>query len=443
MITAATQDKEYAQEDEEYELAFAAATIIAGAELAWEIHVQRCNPSHLYLCHSQLLPNPCVATPWQALYNSQNDQAFITTMGFNVETFGYILLSSFATSWYTMSIPRNDTNILGDPRLEWHSLDAAGALGLVVHYLNSTMQETSLQQILRSFPPLSPSISHLASRFSFKHWRHPWSPDTLAKPGCQVRRAIRSCHTTPSLTCGCIWKHWWTQIASTNLPWWWHWKCHIQWLAFRIFHQLSDSVLISRYFFHIGSQFITDDNKGVIIGARTNAPGSWHDSCIAQSIYKNLHTQTPDHYYLVADTAFPQGAVDIQGHIQAPLKDGQRVRGTLGQMEEAMAFNWELLSYWQTAEWGMWSIQESFGRLGMRLDCNDDVACGDLIEICLRLHNLRTIKVGINQIHTVYMWNWQDSEEDIEVWTRFEEMLFSEQRTKDRVACFHVWLEYE
>ena len=34
MITAATQDKEYAQEDEEYELAFAAATIIAGAELA-------------------------------------------------------------------------------------------------------------------------------------------------------------------------------------------------------------------------------------------------------------------------------------------------------------------------------------------------------------------------------------------------------------------------
>ena len=72
MITAATQDEEYAQEDEEYELAFAAATIIAGIELAQEIHVQRCNPSHLYLCCSQLLPNPCVATPWQALYNSQN-----------------------------------------------------------------------------------------------------------------------------------------------------------------------------------------------------------------------------------------------------------------------------------------------------------------------------------------------------------------------------------
>ena len=70
MITAATQDEEYTQEDEKYELAFAAATIIAGAELVWEIHVQRCNLSCLYLCYSQLLPNSYVATPWQALYNS-------------------------------------------------------------------------------------------------------------------------------------------------------------------------------------------------------------------------------------------------------------------------------------------------------------------------------------------------------------------------------------
>ena len=93
--------------------------------------------------------------------------------------------------------------------------------------------------------------------------------------------------------------------------------------------------------------------------------------------------KTPNHYYLVADTAFPQGVVDIQGHIQAPLKDWQQVRGTPGQMEEAMAFNWELLSYWQTAEWSMWSIQGSFGRLWMPLSCNDDVTCGDLIEICL------------------------------------------------------------
>jgi hypothetical protein len=41
------------------------------------------------------------------------------------------------------------------------------------------------------------------------------------------------------------------------------------------------------------------------------------------------------------------------------------------------------------------------------------------------------------------MKHWQETDEDIELWTRFEEMLLSEQRKKDRVARFHVVLEYE
>ena len=125
------------------------------------------------------------------------------------------------------------------------------------------------------------------------------------------------------------------------------------------------------------------------------------------------------------------------------MKDGQWVRGTTEQIEEAMAFNWELLSYRQTAEWGMRAIQGSFGRLRIPLDCNDNAGRGDLIEICLRLHNLHTIKVGINQIRTVYMQYWQETAEDMEIWTGFEEMLFSEQQKRDRVARFHVNFEYE
>ena len=73
-------------------------------------------------------------------------------MGFNVETFGYILLSGFFMSWYTMSISYNDTNIFGDPRPEQRSPDAAGAFSLVLHHLNSTIQETSLQQIFVIIP---------------------------------------------------------------------------------------------------------------------------------------------------------------------------------------------------------------------------------------------------------------------------------------------------
>ena len=91
----------------------------------------------------------------------------------------------------------------------------------------------------------------------------------------------------------------------------------------------------------------------------------------------------------------------------------------------------------------MRAIQGSIGRLRIPLSCNDSNARGDLLEICLRLHNLRTTKVGINQIHTVYFKQWQETDDNIEVWTGFESMLFSQQWEKDRVARFHIVLEYE
>jgi len=62
---------------------------------------------------------------------------------------------------------------------------------------------------------------------------------------------------------------------------------------------------------------------GVIIDVNTNAPGSWHDSRVAQPMYEKLLTKTPDGFYLVADTAFPRGSLDIAGRIEAPIKHGE------------------------------------------------------------------------------------------------------------------------
>ena len=42
-----------------------------------------------------LLPGPQTNTPWQALYHSQNDCEFITTIGFNVETSHKILCHNY------------------------------------------------------------------------------------------------------------------------------------------------------------------------------------------------------------------------------------------------------------------------------------------------------------------------------------------------------------
>ena len=90
--------------------------------------------------------------PWQYLYHSHNDCAFITTMGFDVGTLESILEAGFGQKYCKVPIPHDDVEDTGVPRPGHRSLDAAGALGLVLHYLNSTMHKISLQQIFALIP---------------------------------------------------------------------------------------------------------------------------------------------------------------------------------------------------------------------------------------------------------------------------------------------------
>ncbi|THU75998.1 hypothetical protein K435DRAFT_824653 [Dendrothele bispora CBS 962.96] len=117
--------------------------------------------------------------------------------------------------------------------------------------------------------------------------------------------------------------------------------------------------------------------KGVIIDAVLNAPGSWHDSHTARPIFHRLLTQVPDGFYLVADTAFPHGPTSISGKIKAPIKAGQ--------------------------QWGMRTMQGSFGRLRVLLCINSQSSRLRLLELCCRLFNVRSNCIGINQICSVYL----------------------------------------
>lgn len=177
-------------------------------------------------------------------------------------------------------------------------------------------------------------------------------------------------------------------------------------------------------------------SSGVIIACKLNAPGSWHDSRIARGIYEKLRTETPEGYYLVTDTAFPRGTDQIWGRIRAPIKDGTRLPADPAERHQLLAFDRQLLSYRQTAEWGNRALQGTFGRLRVPLQVNYAELRGDLLEICMRLFNLRTREVGHNQIQSVYMPIWKDNEQE-QLWRDFEGMLFSDQRRNDRVARYH------
>ena len=117
---------------------------------AWSIENRR--PRRQYLGWMSLLPNPRIGTPWIHLYENHEDRTFITTMGVDTSTFHSILEVGFGHLWYTRPIIRPDMRTAIHARAGKRSLDAAGGLGLVLHWLSSTMQQVSLQQIFALVP---------------------------------------------------------------------------------------------------------------------------------------------------------------------------------------------------------------------------------------------------------------------------------------------------
>ena len=137
--TSQTSEEEVEDDHDWAMQAVAVALICAGAEESQLACIWNRLLSQLYLCRPQLLPNPHINTPWQALYCSRNDHTYTTTMAFDVETFKLILSAGFTQKFYKTPIPRDDVNTMGASRPRQCSLDVAGILGLVLHYLNSTM----------------------------------------------------------------------------------------------------------------------------------------------------------------------------------------------------------------------------------------------------------------------------------------------------------------
>lgn len=140
----------------------------------------------------------------------------------------------------------------------------------------------------------------------------------------------------------------------------------------------------------------------------------------------------------MTDTAFPRGTTQIAGRIKAPMKSGTRLPADPIERANLMAFDRQLLSFRQTAEWGMRTLQGSFGRLRIPLDINHSSRRGDILEVVARMYQLRARLVEINQIRSVYMPAWRETEEDREIWDNFERILFHDQRKSDRVARFHL-----
>ncbi|KAG9078768.1 hypothetical protein FS749_009172 [Ceratobasidium sp. UAMH 11750] len=172
---------------------------------------------------------------------------------------------------------------------------------------------------------------------------------------------------------------------------------------------------------------------GCIIYATLNAPGSWHNARVAQDVYGELLNKTPTGYFLIADMAFPKLRRGLLDKIHTPLKANTNLAHlTRAERDQAIKYSNSITSVRQAVEWGMRAIQGAFGRLKMPLDANDTEWRRLLIETCLRMHNVRTRMVEINQIRTVYMPVFTNGREQ-DFFDLTHSMIFSDIRRNDRL----------
>ncbi|KAF8578723.1 hypothetical protein K439DRAFT_1648714 [Ramaria rubella] len=381
-----------------------------------EERARLCNPARFYLTCLDL-PLPRGDTSWQHMLAAGNDCAFITMMGYDVDTFDFILESGFRTLWDSTAIERSDVSSSGAPRLNRCSLDAMGGLGIVLHYIHSCMTQTSLQQIFGLVPTMVDRYINFAMKILDATLKgmvdaHVWWP-TVGKIQ-DFGKMITESHPRLEGAFG--------SIDGLNLP-----------VEVPEDPGMENATYNGWTHNHYSSQIFVFGPDGTILQAMLNAPGSWHNSRIACPIYDQLIRGTQDGHYLVADTAFPRGT---SHKIKAALKSRERLPRSLSARQERLALDRELLSYHQTAEWGMRSLQGGFGWLcvPLHVDANQ---CLRLLRVVTRAFNLRVRRVGISQIHAVYCDIWHQAEGDA-MWTDFASMVLGDIHKHDRVAHFRT-----
>jgi hypothetical protein len=394
-----------------------AAFILGIAVIARQRRKQRRRDARAYLTRPSLPPVPRADSAWTYLYSARLDKSFIVTMGVDVATFHLILEQGFAGLWNSTPITRQDVRSHGAPRLQKRSLDAPGGLGFVLHYLNSTMSLFTLQQVFA----LVPSVSARYLIFGLKlllrtlldmpEAKIAWpSEDTMAQWSAMIR--VRH----PPV------KHAIGFVDGVHLPL----ECHGEELVQNAYYNGWCAS-------HFTSNIFAFGVDGTIMYCTVNAPGSWHDAIVAQDLYHRLLERTPEPYYIVSDTAFPSNDA-LATKIKKPLKqDFSNWPQDPLERAELFRFNRQLVSCRQAAEWGMRSLQGSFGRLRIPMPSDDARFRQLLLLVICRMHQVRTRLVGINQIKNVYERAWRESG----LYDKFEQMVFGDIQRSDRIGKFY------
>ena len=210
-------------------------------------------------------------SPFQKLYHSKNDQSFITFTGLDYGTFEYLL--SKIQPLYQRYSPYSVTGKIvwvikrvGKP-VQKISLDAPSCLGLVLGYTRTKGSLFSLQMIFGA----THSVLALFLRYSIKLLYKVLKEEPSARVEIPSVEEIRGYQDVVS-----------SHFPALNGTW-----CVVDGLKIPIQKSGDEAIQNAYYNGWLHSHFIgcifVFTPSGLIVACTLNAPGSWHDSYIAEN----------------------------------------------------------------------------------------------------------------------------------------------------------------
>ena len=321
---------------------------------------------------------------WRQLYGSRNDQALVTLTGFDYRSFNWLLhIFEPVYNRYSPGDNNPDGYIVrirhpnhGRPRL----MSAADCLGLNLAWTRLRGSTTSLQLVFGLTGSRISKWLRFGRRILVSLLTN--HPDAAVRIPSEAR--IRQCKAAIHA------RH------PTLMDVW----CTMDGLKLTL--QRSGDNTVQNMFYngwthdHYVTSVLVFCPDGTIPIAAINYPGCFHDSQIAEwgKIYDKLEAVFINNGgKCVVDSAFARSrnAFLIKSSQTAPV-----------DMEDAI-MNREATSMRQSSEWGMRALQSSFPRLKDRMIYEEMGERKIILKMMVLLFNLRSRRVGINQILNTYM----------------------------------------
>ena len=312
-------------------------------------------------------------SPWKRLLNCADQGSFIEFTGFNFDAFRE-LVHLIATENEI-----NGTRKLGRPKL----LDIQDEVGLYLFFVNSTMRAKHLALLFGILPNtvtttvrrLMKRVVRVLRRYPISRVKFPSNEDMVSFANMVQRR-----EPTVDDVIGFL--------DGVSL----HVQCSDDPLAqAENYNGYQGDTMVNNIFLF--------SPEGKVIYAVYNAPGSWHDSHVAEPLVAVV-LEKIGIYKICVDQGFKRGGTLFDKFVGPISQKTRRNLSPILRAEYIEQHN-RYVSLRQSSEWGMRALQGTFSRMKSRLTSDSKIR-KYIIESIILLHNLRTIRVGLNQIAVVF-----------------------------------------